>query len=165
MLPVNISLFLQNKFILSTFPLVYARDFQWVPQGDQSDKFETIRPVNEDILLAKLRPGQSIALEAHCRKGIGRDHAKFSPVCTASYRLLPQITFPQGPIIGQDAIEMKAKCPLNVFDIEDISGILTAERPRDCTMCRECIREPQWTDRIQLSRVYDHFICKLFRCL
>ena len=27
----------------------------------------------------------------HCVKGIGRDHAKFSPVATATYRMLPQI--------------------------------------------------------------------------
>ena len=36
-------------------------------------------------------PGQRIALEAHARKGVGKDHTKFSPVATASYRLLPGI--------------------------------------------------------------------------
>ena len=30
-------------------------------------------------------------LRCHCVKGIGRDHAKFSPVATATYRMLPQI--------------------------------------------------------------------------
>ena len=33
--------------------------------------------------------GQRIEFEAHCRKGLGKDHTKFSPVATASYRLLP----------------------------------------------------------------------------
>jgi DNA-directed RNA polymerase I and III subunit RPAC1 len=33
--------------------------------------------------------GQAIQLEAHCVKGLGKDHTKFSPVATASYRLLP----------------------------------------------------------------------------
>jgi hypothetical protein len=63
-----------------------------------------IRPVHEDILIAKLRPGQVctfpwpllfsnrinnlpvaqvIELEAWCEKGIGKTHAKWSPVCTA----------------------------------------------------------------------------------
>jgi DNA-directed RNA polymerase I and III subunit RPAC1 len=36
-----------------------------------------------------LRQGQQIQLELHCVKGVGKDHAKFSPVATASYRLLP----------------------------------------------------------------------------
>lgn len=31
-------------------------------------------------------------------------------------------------------------------------------RPRDCTMCRECIREPGWSEKVSLSRIADHFI-------
>ncbi len=46
-------------------------------------------PVHDDIVVAKLKPGQRIEFEAHCRKGVGKDHTKFSPVATASYRLLP----------------------------------------------------------------------------
>jgi len=47
-----------------------------------------------------------------------------------------------------------------VFDIEDVGGVGTAvaARPRSCSMCRECIREPQWDERVKLSRVKDHFI-------
>lgn len=36
--------------------------------------------MDEDILIAKLRPGQAIDLRMHCVKGVGQDHAKFSPV-------------------------------------------------------------------------------------
>lgn len=50
---------------------------------------EGVRPVHDDIVITKLRPGQRIEFEAHCRKGIGKDHTKFSPCATASYRLLP----------------------------------------------------------------------------
>lgn len=62
------------------------------------------------------------------------------------------------------ARELKAKCPLDVFDIEDIgSGSVqaTVARPRDCTMCRECIRDPEWSERVKLGRINDHFICTL----
>lgn len=63
---------------------------QWLPQGNQSEIFpEGVKPVFDDIVIAKLRPGQRIEFEAHCRKGVGKDHTKFSPVSTASYRLLP----------------------------------------------------------------------------
>lgn len=34
---------------------------------------------------------QVIELEAHCCKGIGREHAKWSPVATAWYRLHPEV--------------------------------------------------------------------------
>jgi hypothetical protein len=44
--------------------------------------------------------------EAHCRKGFGKDHTKFSPVATASYRLLPDIKF-LTPVTGSLAVELK----------------------------------------------------------
>jgi DNA-directed RNA polymerase I and III subunit RPAC1 len=42
-------------------------------------------------LIAKLRPGQEIEMELTCEKGIGKTHAKWSPVSTAYYRLVPEI--------------------------------------------------------------------------
>eukprot|EP00903_Cladosiphon_okamuranus_P005518 g5496.t1 len=142
---------------------VFSGAMEWCPHGDQEERFEGeggLRPVHDDILIAKLRPGQEIVAEMHCRKGIGKDHAKFSPVATASYRLLPVITLKE-EIEGQDAEELVAKCPLDVFDIEDLGGgnkRAKVARPRDCTMCRECIREPGWSDKVALSRIADHFI-------
>ena len=44
--------------------------------------------------------------EAHCRKGMGKDHTKFSPVATASYRLLPDIKL-LTPVTGALAVELK----------------------------------------------------------
>ncbi len=51
-------------------------------------------------------------------------------------------------------------CPLQVFDIEDIGGVAHAKvaRPRDCTMCRECIRTKDWSEYVDLRRVANHFI-------
>ena len=49
--------------------------------------------MHDDILLARLKPGQEIELEAVCVKGFGKDHAKFSPVGTAWYRLVPEVEF------------------------------------------------------------------------
>ncbi|CAN0300960.1 unnamed protein product, partial [Phaeothamnion confervicola] len=94
--------------------MVYSSDLQWVCSGNQDLVFPNgVRPVHEDILLAKLRPGQSIQCEAHCNKGVGKDHAKYSPVATASYRLLPEVTI-VGDVRGDDARELVAKCPMKV---------------------------------------------------
>lgn len=103
---------------------VYSSAFTWDPQGTQTERFpEPAAPVHPDILLAKLAPGQVIDLEAHAVKGIGKDHAKFSPVCTAAYRLLPRITLSEErPFLNEEAEALKAACPLNVFDIEDIGS-------------------------------------------
>ena len=44
-----------------------------------------------NVFMLCSRPRQGMEIELHCHKGIGKDHAKFSPVCTAFYRLLPII--------------------------------------------------------------------------
>ncbi|TYH58375.1 hypothetical protein ES332_D08G149400v1 [Gossypium tomentosum] len=52
-----------------------------------------IIPKYPDIIIAKLGPGQEIELEAHAVKGIGKTHAKWSPVATAWYRMLPELYY------------------------------------------------------------------------
>jgi DNA-directed RNA polymerase alpha subunit len=64
-------------------------------------------------------------LLVYSKKGIGKEHAKWSPVSTAAYRLMPEIILGNekvGNITHEDAREFVSLCPLNVFDIEDIGG-------------------------------------------
>ncbi len=61
------------------------------PLGSTAGPYPRPRAVHSDILLAKLRPGQTIQLEAHATKGCGKEHAKWSPVATAWYRLQPVV--------------------------------------------------------------------------
>ncbi|OJI98769.1 hypothetical protein ASPVEDRAFT_123275 [Aspergillus versicolor CBS 583.65] len=155
---------------------VYAKDIFYNPVGRQHDIFVgdgAVQPVNPDILIAKLRPGQKIDLEMHCIKGLGADHAKFSPVATATYRLMPDIKILR-PIIGEDAKKF-AKCfPKGVISLEPITsederqnteynghrGELKAV-VRDAfndTVSRECLRHEEFQGKVKLGRVRDHFI-------
>jgi DNA-directed RNA polymerase I and III subunit RPAC1 len=144
---------------------VYSRDLVWVPQGDQKERFEDIRPVHDDILVAKLRPGQTIALEAHGRRGIGKDHSKFSPVATASYRLMPLIELLE-PVYDELADELVHVYEPGVFsltptDSTDAPGTTRKAmvcNPYACTMSRNYMRNPILKKAIRMSRVPDHFI-------
>eukprot|EP00794_Sanderia_malayensis_P020214 gene20214-22190_t len=135
--------------------------FKWIPIGKQFKDYSAtdIRPVHNDILIAKLRPGQEIDLKVHCVKGIGKDHAKFSPVATASYRLLPEIKLLQ-QIDGKLA-ERLAKCfPKGVIRLEKENGVKIARvaNVRKDTCSREVFRDEELKKLVKLSRVRDHFI-------
>lgn len=144
---------------------VYSKDLEWVPQGDQGVRFQNgIRPVHGDILLAKLRPGQVIELEAHGRRGIGKDHAKFSPVATASYRLMPHIEFFK-PVYDKHAEILTNLYEPGVFSLKDcdpdeaphkVKAIL--RNPYACTMSRNFMRDPILKESIRMTRISNHFI-------
>ncbi|KAF8093314.1 hypothetical protein N665_0384s0001 [Sinapis alba] len=134
-----------------------------------------ITPSYPDILIAKLGPGQEIELEAHAVKGIGKTHAKWSPVATAWYRMLPEVIL-LGEVEDEDAERLVKACPQNVFDIEDMGNgrkRATVARPRECTLCRQCLRknyggevnkveeEKEWIENVSLRRVKNHFIFKI----
>ncbi|KAK4499008.1 hypothetical protein PRZ48_009520 [Zasmidium cellare] len=152
----------KEKYVNSS---VYAHQLVFDPQGDHQPKLfageNRIRPVNPNILIAKLRPGQKISVRLHCIKGIGSDHAKFSPVATASYRLLPDIKITK-PITGADAKAFQKCFPRGVIGLEDDaeSGEKKAVvvDPFKDTVSRECLRYDEFKDKVKLGRIRDHFI-------
>ena len=143
---------------------VYAKQLVFEPQGEQAQRFsgeDAIRPMNPDILIAKLRPGQRIHLRCHCIKGIGMDHAKFSPVATASYRLLPHIEITK-PILGAEARKFQRCFPRGVIDLkvdqETGEKMAVVADPMKDTVSRECLRHDEFKDKVKLGRIRDHFI-------
>jgi len=138
---------------------VLSSDLVWRPMGAQATTFRSNPPamVHPDILLTKLRPGQSIELVARAVKGCGREHAKWSPVATASYRLRPvvSLTAPT-PISGAQADRIVASCPTGVFDIEESGALRVADEAR-CTACRECLRNPDDREVISVGRQRNYF--------
>ncbi|KAH4026220.1 DNA-directed RNA polymerases I and III subunit RPAC1 [Parastagonospora nodorum] len=158
---------------------VYAKDLVWEPLGKQFDEFpsgEEIRATNPDILIVKMRPGQKIQLSMHAIKGIGQDHAKFSPVATASYRLMPTIDILK-PIVGADAKKFARCFPRGVIKLETVTSEdvekntelagqegeskAVVDDPMKDTVSRECLRHPEFKDKVNLGRIRDHFIFRV----
>eukprot|EP00884_Botryococcus_braunii_P002934 jgi/Botrbrau1/12641/Bobra.67_1s0007.1 len=131
--------------------------------GDQRDRLGEVGPVHPDILLAKLRPGQEIELEAHCVKGIGREHAKWSPVATAWYRLLPEVVLLQ-PVVGSEAEELVRHCPA-IFNLDGstkkravVKDVATHAAQQELEKLRNLTRDEKWAQRVQLRKKKTHFI-------
>jgi len=150
--------------------IVYADQLEWVPIGNQAELFKDNppRPVHDKVIIAKLRGNQEIECELKCEKGKGKLHAKWSPVATAFYRLMPDIEITKD-IVGEDAEELVQTCPMNVYGLADIEDIgskgskkkgkkAVVENAFDCTMCRECIRNEKFTTSIDLGKERNHYI-------
>lgn len=136
---------------------VYAKDLKFEPQGKQVELFANtpVVPCDGEILLAKLRPGQEISLRVHCVLGIGADHAKFSPVSTASYRLLPVIDLLE-KIQGDEAEELQKCFPEGVIGIKD--GAAYVKDARKDTVSREVLRHERLVNKVKLGRMRNHFM-------
>lgn len=154
---------------------IYAKDLMWLPEGSEiwqetGAKFSEsqlklvadVQPTNPDILIAKLRPGQVIELEAHCVKGVGEDHAKWSPVATTWYKLMAEVALLQ-PVKGKMAHELAGLCP-GLFEVADRDGeeALVVNNPRKYEKQLEKVRrlsgEAKWAPYLQLRKIKDHFI-------
>ncbi|XP_062896627.1 DNA-directed RNA polymerases I and III subunit RPAC1 isoform X2 [Mobula hypostoma] len=88
-----------------------------------------------------------------------KDHAKFSPVATASYRLLPEITL-LSPIEGELAEKLKQCFSPGVIEIEMVNGrkVANVVNSRLDTCSREIFRHDDLKNLVRLGRVRDHYI-------
>lgn len=142
---------------------VYSKDIVWSPLENQAELFaEPIKPVHDDILIAKLSPGQEIDLKLHCVKGIGRDHAKFSPVATVYYRLLPVINL-EKEVTGDDAVRLQSCFSKGVIDVVKKKGNLVAKvaNARNDSLSRNYYRFPEFESVVKMGLKKNHFIFKI----
>uniref|UniRef100_A0A8C9H180 DNA-directed RNA polymerase RpoA/D/Rpb3-type domain-containing protein n=1 Tax=Piliocolobus tephrosceles TaxID=591936 RepID=A0A8C9H180_9PRIM len=138
---------------------VYSKELIWVPlNGEQKKYFEKDIPkvVDDNILITKLGSGQEIELICFLEKGTGKTHAKWSPVCTAVYKMYPLFKFDVSKKLTNDEKkDLVNLCPKHVFDLED-SDRLIVKNPLKCSSCRACIEK--YPSQVSFEKVKNHFI-------
>eukprot|EP00009_Paramoeba_aestuarina_P014951 CAMPEP_0201532448 /NCGR_PEP_ID=MMETSP0161_2-20130828/50398_1 /ASSEMBLY_ACC=CAM_ASM_000251 /TAXON_ID=180227 /ORGANISM="Neoparamoeba aestuarina, Strain SoJaBio B1-5/56/2" /LENGTH=306 /DNA_ID=CAMNT_0047935871 /DNA_START=96 /DNA_END=1016 /DNA_ORIENTATION=+ len=106
--------------------------------GDEYDE----RRKDAPILVVKLRQNQSLHLTAKAYKGIGKTHAKWSPVCGVAYKMKPKIKIDYDQM---DELTMEEKlawvnsCPSKVFSYHEVTNQVDIEDAWQCTMCGDCV--------------------------
>jgi len=165
----------KKKFSKLENEKVFSGDLEWLPNGskipsetncrfslEQTRIQNTIQPAQDNILLAILIPGQEIFLEAHCVKGKGQDHAKWSPVATQWYRLLSEIVLIK-ELEGNSAKELAQELPglVGIDTSESIEkAVIKSARENEQIIekCRRLVSENKWFEFIQLRKVKGFYV-------
>ncbi|XP_051144757.1 DNA-directed RNA polymerases II, IV and V subunit 3-like [Andrographis paniculata] len=101
-----------SKDLIGSDSTVLPVDFSDSSTGDGSE--------NRGIIIVKLRRGQELILRAIARKGIGKDHAKWSPAATVTFMYEPDIYINEElmeTLTLEEKKEFVESSPTKVFDI------------------------------------------------
>ena len=118
----------------------------------------------EGIIIAKLRKGQALRVTCTARKGIGKDHAKWSPVATAVFRYQPQVTLRQDVIRRMTPAQRADWCasdPNQILKYDAASGAVSLGDVEAYAYDRECIiraAELGFPTAIEIAQKQDTFI-------
>ncbi|MEM2439721.1 MAG: DNA-directed RNA polymerase subunit D [Candidatus Bathyarchaeia archaeon] len=106
-----------------------------VYSGELVSENPNIVPISDRIPIVKLAKGQKLRLEAYARLGRGKDHAKWQPVSTCTYKYLPKITIhTQNCDACGKCVEI---CPRKVLAKKE--GKIEVRDLFACTLCQDCM--------------------------
>ena len=108
-------------------------------------KVKPVKYEDDPIVITKLKRGQSINMTLTAKKGKGKTHAKWSPVCTCVMKQVPNVeilNMDGGNFLKKLTPEEKRNfcnaCPTKVFRYDENKDEIIIEKPEKCTYCEEC---------------------------
>lgn len=93
------------------------------------------------ITIVKLRRGQSLKLTAYARKGVGKEHAKWQPVCISTYQFEPDVRINfalMEELSDQQKREWVNSCPRGVYKMNALNQVNVDDKLK-CIYCNECL--------------------------
>lgn len=102
--------------------------------------------VNREIVLVKLGKNQELKFQAKAKKGIGKEHSKWSPVAVATFQYEPSVRVNDAEMNRLDDAQKKAfvaSCPTKVYGYDEHARQVTIEDANKCMYCLECVRKAE----------------------
>lgn len=123
-----------------------------VYSGELVSEDPDVKPLFDNIPIARLAPGQRIKLEAYARLGRGKEHAKWQPVSVSTVKPHPRVLIknPRGPGV----LEAAKACPVDILRVGR-NGLEVTEEYK-CTYCMECVNKAP--DSIEVKERDNDFV-------
>lgn len=125
---------------------LYSDQIIWTPMEGQEHLLVSVKP---GVLICKMAPGNIIDMDLSAEKGVGKTHAKWSPVSLCSYKIMPRIVL-EKEFYGEVAVELQACFSPGVIEIIDNKAVVV--NPRIDSMSREVFRHDKFKDNVKILR-------------
>ncbi|KAK4801514.1 hypothetical protein SAY86_022001 [Trapa natans] len=145
-----------SKDLISSDHTVIPVDFSDSAGFDSSEQ--------RGIIIVKLRRGQELRLRAIARKGIGKDHAKWSPAATVTFMYEPEIHINEDLMESLTLDEKRGfveSSPTKVFDIDPNTHQVVVVDREAYTYDDEVLKKAEAMGKPGLVEIYakeDNFI-------
>jgi len=144
--------------LVTSNELVPVGDVNVKPVGgiyDEPGQRDSVKP----ITIVSLGKNQEVHLRAVAKKGVGKEHAKWSPACAAAYKNEPIIRVDREKwleLTEAVRVQIIQSCPTQVFPREYDGGQLEIEDLYKCMFCNECTKTAQSVGHPDLLTVSSH---------
>jgi len=139
----------QQVLQVTSRDLVLSAASQANAVGYREEEARPVPPASEDdpgILIVKLAKNQELKLTAVAIKGIGKDHAKWSPVSTAVMKFEPDVRINKGEmdlLSDRNKAAFVGSCPTKVYKFDEMSRQVDIEDAGNCMFCLECVKKSE----------------------